>query len=51
MEERDFRSEILNILNSDISVEEKRAKLSSYHETDIADALGKTLEDETESEE
>ena len=46
MEERDFRSEILNILNSDISVEEKRAKLSSYHETDIADALDELDSDE-----
>ena len=46
--ERDYLQEIEEILSSSLSDQEKKEKLSQYHETDIADVLDK-LEPEEQS--
>lgn len=39
MEERNYSEELLEILNSSLSDEEKKQKILSYHESDIADVV------------
>ncbi len=39
MENRDYKLELLEILNSNLSDEEKKAKLLSYHDNDIAEVV------------
>lgn len=45
--ERDYLDDLKSILNSDISDEEKKAKILQYHESDIADLLSELDETET----